>query len=465
MYSGRGIKWLKEPWPGSRIIPDHPLVEDLVGCWLVNEGCGKVHDISGYGSHGTLTNGNATWSAGDRGRAIFYNGSNDIVTCDTKSVLDNIGRNTDNPVTIFSRVKRLGAGGGDPVRMFGKSTGTWYGFLGHNNTNYRIGWYYEGASDLSVEGNLTVPADKWATMAVAGPGGYSSSDFKLYVDGVECSSYPTQNSGYNLLDNSSVDWCIGNRETLGRDFNGYIDFHFVWRRELTEREIESLQDDNYQFIEPPYTTYWSIPVVAAGGAKALAGSFAAVAAVSGISPILARNIIGSFASSASASGQPLLRAKSLSGSLGAQSSLSALISRLKLLVGSLAATSGLSATISRLKRLVGSFEVVSSLVGALTKTVKGIKTLAGTIVSSSAVSGTIQRARSLSGSFATVSSLTGRLAGGVKALAGAIATSSSVSATISVVARFRNATIQGINQATGEFVNIVGKIRWKKEDN
>jgi len=69
------------------LIPDrtHPIMRGLVGWWPMNEGAGaRVNDISPYqnaGLFGNISPGPTSgWSGGPLGRAVQFDGSDDIVT-------------------------------------------------------------------------------------------------------------------------------------------------------------------------------------------------------------------------------------------------------------------------------------------------------------------------------------------------------------------------------------------------
>lgn len=71
----------------------HPLAQNMVGCWLFNEGGGGTAlDSSGLGNHGTLTNfaftSSSGWTVGKSGPALYFDGINDYVLVPAKSCFD-----------------------------------------------------------------------------------------------------------------------------------------------------------------------------------------------------------------------------------------------------------------------------------------------------------------------------------------------------------------------------------------
>ena len=74
--------WRYKPPPGSRVDKQIQLAQGLVGCWLFNEGAGRVaNDISGYGNHGTLAGmvNPPTATSGWGGGGLQFDGSDDYV--------------------------------------------------------------------------------------------------------------------------------------------------------------------------------------------------------------------------------------------------------------------------------------------------------------------------------------------------------------------------------------------------
>lgn len=62
---------LLKPIRGAQLNKSHPLARGLVGCWLLNEGSGKiVNDLSGNGNTGTFVN-DVSWSSGKCGSAVY----------------------------------------------------------------------------------------------------------------------------------------------------------------------------------------------------------------------------------------------------------------------------------------------------------------------------------------------------------------------------------------------------------
>lgn len=75
-----------KPLP-PRLRRGHPLALGLIGAWEFTEGSGlSAYDSSGYGNHGTLTNG-PLWVGGQAGAALQFDGTNDVVTLPGKPIV------------------------------------------------------------------------------------------------------------------------------------------------------------------------------------------------------------------------------------------------------------------------------------------------------------------------------------------------------------------------------------------
>ena len=78
--------WVQKPPLGTELDHGHQLARGLVGCWIMNEGCGNViRDLSGAGNHASLVNFSfpptttSGWHPGAYGPSLLYDG-NDYAT-------------------------------------------------------------------------------------------------------------------------------------------------------------------------------------------------------------------------------------------------------------------------------------------------------------------------------------------------------------------------------------------------
>ncbi len=232
--------------------PGHPLARRLVGCWLFNEGSGRVvHDASGHHRNGDFSGG-PFWSHGPFGRAINFGGSDDWI-----SMGDYLDLGTDD-VTVLAIVKYSAAaqpdewGGVHFGAIAGKGhldgAGRGYG-LSVNNAN-QIYWQVRNQAS-----NFTVPSDNALNdgqyhMAVGVCDRDNATGMRLYIDGLRqaATNNPTSIDGNDL--NGSRAFAIGSRQTeidggWFWDFAGTIAAVYVWKRVLTESEIRQLHRDPF----------------------------------------------------------------------------------------------------------------------------------------------------------------------------------------------------------------------------
>ncbi len=267
-----------EPPVTARLNPTHPLVRHLVGCWLLNEGAGRVvHDISGYNRNGTFS-GEPLWLAGQFGREIQFDGNDDWTTMgdclnlglDDVTVLAIIRYSAPNQPDEWGG-SHIGAIAGKGY-MDGLAKG--YG-LSVNSTN-RLSWQIrdQGAHFTVVS---DVPLNDGSTHVAVGVCDRDDSvGVRLYIDGVQQVSVadPTPVAGSDL--SGSRAFAIGSRQeqstgTWFWDFLGSITAVYVWKRVLTEPEIRELQVDPFaMFRSSQLPARFTVPTGAIVGLAGMA---------------------------------------------------------------------------------------------------------------------------------------------------------------------------------------------------
>jgi len=277
--------WRTKPLVGAHPNPTHPLARNLVGCWLLNEGAGRVaHDVSGYRLDGGFSGG-PSWSPGPFGQAVVFDGSDDWI---------NMGDCLDlrmDDVSMFAIVRYSAIaqpdewGGLHYGAIAGKGhldgTGRGYGLSvdGSNRIEWQVRDQAAGCSVVS-DGTLN---DGQYHLAVGTCDRDDSMGMRLYIDGIPqlAIADPTVINGYDI--NGSRAFAIGSRQDEGAgswfwDFAGSVAAVYVWKRVLTEVEIRRLQ-------VAPFALFAREPVVAllgtpAGSIVQCAGSAGAQAAAS-----------------------------------------------------------------------------------------------------------------------------------------------------------------------------------------
>ncbi len=213
-----------KPLPGTLPMPERNLIAD----WLMSDGAGGViADLSGNGNTGTFDLGLAspTWIAGDKGKAVFFDGGDQIIA-NKAGTLDI----TNNQMTIL-------------VRFYVTSTAAHQGFAGIREdgawaNQYRIGLRNGGGFRVYVEtlaGLVTLTTagghtttNKWHTVV----GVYDGANIYVYFDGVLISG-PAAQTG-NIVSNAQGNFTIGRQSSF---LTGGVSEVCVFNRALSAAEI------------------------------------------------------------------------------------------------------------------------------------------------------------------------------------------------------------------------------------
>ncbi len=87
----------------------------------------------------------------------------------------------------------------------------------------------------------TLPTDTWAHVAVSWDGTANSSGVKLYIDGVEQTTFSTDTSGVgSRIADTSYNIIIGNNSALNRSFAGQIDEVRLYNRMFLDSEVADM---------------------------------------------------------------------------------------------------------------------------------------------------------------------------------------------------------------------------------
>ncbi len=196
----------------------------LVGHWKFDEGSGtQAADASGNGNNGTVTG--ASWTAGQIGGALSFDGADDYVTASAI---------TATQLTISSWIKI-------------NSTATWQCIVETGDVS-NVGWHVYVNSGNRLYSSLggdavyspagTISGNAWYHVAVT----WDGATVKHYTNGVQ-----TASAALSSLKNVGSKTIIGTRLAGGPilTFNGLIDEVRIYNRALTTAEIVQLaQLDN-----------------------------------------------------------------------------------------------------------------------------------------------------------------------------------------------------------------------------
>ncbi len=239
-----------KPPVAARLNPAPPLARGLAGCWLLNEGAGRVvHDATGHHHDGSFS-GAPLWVPGRFGHAVEFDGYDDWI-----SMGDCLDLGTDD-VTLFALVKYSAAtqpeqtGGIRYAAVAGK------GYLGPNEKGYglfirdnHVAWQtrHLAANFYAISDNTLNDGRHHTAVGVCDRD--SSTGVTLYIDGVRqaMTADPMTLNGLDL--SGSQAFALGSRQdqagTWLFDFQGTIAAAYVWKRVLNEGEIRQLQCDPF----------------------------------------------------------------------------------------------------------------------------------------------------------------------------------------------------------------------------
>jgi hypothetical protein len=272
-----------EPSVAARLNLAHPLARGLAGCWLLNEGAGRVvHDVTGH-HHDGIFAGAPLWVPSGCSHAIEFDGYDDWI-----SMGDCLNLGTGD-VTLFALVKYSAATqpdewgglhfGAIAGRGYLDGSGQGYG-LSINSSN-EIYWQIRNQGDsLSISSDVALNDGQYH-LAIGVCDRDNVTGMRLYIDGVQQTvvADPTPFNGNDLV--GSRVFAIGSRqeETAGIwfwDFQGFIAAVYVWKRVLTEGEIRQLQCNPFALFARQSAVSGALQVL-----RNFAGAIAASATMAG----------------------------------------------------------------------------------------------------------------------------------------------------------------------------------------
>ncbi|MFZ1626983.1 MAG: LamG domain-containing protein [Candidatus Moraniibacteriota bacterium] len=206
----------------------------LAGYWKLDENTGtSAGDASTNGNTGTLTNG-PTWTTGQIGSAVTFDGSNDHV-----SVADSKSLDITNTLTIASWIKPTSVsptGDKSIVRKEGADYSDNYSLIlggGGDAASGNIGFIYNSVGWRVFDSGYKLPDTQWHHVAVTF--NYSNTQLLFYVDGLLVS---TKTIVANLTTNTNA-LNIG-MDVNNKYFSGSIDEVRIYNRALSVDEVSQL---------------------------------------------------------------------------------------------------------------------------------------------------------------------------------------------------------------------------------
>ncbi len=234
----------------------------LAGYWKLDDGSGtSAADASTNGNTGTLTNG-PTWTTGQIGGAVSFDGSNDCIDVGTTSQFQ--FANTSFTVTGWFKSGPSDTGGVFMAQGGAIGVGGWYVGLQPSTAGQLVGTIKNTDSQQSSKVQTTggMNDNQWHHFAViitTNTSTYTGNNIVIYADGTArpvTSNSDSTSGGYQI---PSVSAKIGTRNNCSDTFfKGSLDEVRVYNRVLSSDEVSNL----YRLTAPTGTDtslkgYWS----------------------------------------------------------------------------------------------------------------------------------------------------------------------------------------------------------------
>jgi len=198
---------------------------NLIGWWKLNKGHGTTAlDWSGHGRDGVFRR-DPQWVAGKIGGALEFDGVDDYVDCGNDAVFDITGE-----ITVAAWIK---------VEAFDR---LWQAIVTKGDSAWRlhrdavqrgVGFHCSIQNGRLMEANGITSLDDGEWHHVVGV--YDGIRGYLYVDGLE----DAVSAKRGAISTNTFNVCIGeNAEATGRYWDGLIDDVRIYKRALTEAEIQ-----------------------------------------------------------------------------------------------------------------------------------------------------------------------------------------------------------------------------------
>ena len=218
-----------------------PPVSGLVSHWRFDEGSGPLAMDAADGNAGMLVNG-PTWTTGQLGGALRFDGSNDYV-----QVADAANLDITSELTIAAWINPQSMGQGDQGRILDKAgaDGT-VGWVFRLNSSNRLGFQQHGKTPGVNTVSNVISTDTWQHVAAVVSGGRNVT---FYVNGTNVGS-GTLNGAIAA---NAKPLSIGIRGDGQRAFDGSMDEVRVYNRALSSGEIHDLYQSEMSGSPPPPT--------------------------------------------------------------------------------------------------------------------------------------------------------------------------------------------------------------------
>lgn len=207
----------------SDVIPTTSPTAGLVAAYGFEESSGAtVTDASPAGNNGSIA-GAVRTTSGRYGRALSFDGVDDVVTVADATSLD-----LSASMTIEAWVYPIELSGFRTIAMKERQGGFAYGLRAHDNAPRPSAIVYVG-SDASAPGTTALPLNTWTHAAAT----YDGTNLRLYINGALVATQPVTGS----MPATTNPLRIGGNLVFGEYFRGRIDEVRVYNRALGGIEI------------------------------------------------------------------------------------------------------------------------------------------------------------------------------------------------------------------------------------
>lgn len=238
---------LWKPTLGFGINPSHALSQGLIGAWVMNEGGGlSLKDLSGKNNTGALTGG-PTWSAGQFGPALSFNGSSSYVDLGSGVPLA-------TRISISARLKVASFIANMQIVCSDASVRR-FQFRVNSSNGIDFVVFDGGGSVLAFASSATTLS---ANIFYHVIGTYDGSNAYVYINGVQDATGAGSGSSATVADTIY----IGARNTGSLFFSGVIDEVLIYNRALSSYEVQQLYVDPFCFMQPARGQILSFPSTA-----------------------------------------------------------------------------------------------------------------------------------------------------------------------------------------------------------
>lgn len=231
--------------PPVRSVVDwgDPINAGLVGCWLLNENGGMIARDIALGNHGALTNfaspptSTSGWVPGRFGPAVYFDGTNDYITCPQNFLTFTAG------LSVSLHVLFKAANNNSSICYKGNANEWSLDYGGGVFPRFAV---QRGVNSASAAGSGVPATGRWYHVV----GTYDNANARVYLDGVLLATTAMTSPGAVTATANAV--TIGSRVAGANVFNsGLISDVRIYCRALVQGEVYRLCAEPFAGIVAP----------------------------------------------------------------------------------------------------------------------------------------------------------------------------------------------------------------------